>query len=289
MEASWDKMIGRIFKWFESAIINLPNFILAVVIFSFSFWMSRNIERWANRALTRVITQTSVRSLISNALSILIITVGFFLALGVLNLDDLLKSLLAGAGVAGLAIGLALQGTLSNTFSGIFLAVEDILNVDDWIESNGYAGRVVEIDLRNTKIIESDNNIVVIPNKTVLENPFKNYGLTKRIRTNITCGVAYDSDLRQVKDLSIKTIDELFPIRAAEAVEFHYLNFGDSSIDFQIRFWIDAKVDITATEAKSEAIMALKEAFDENGITIPFPIRTVIQETINQETRIEES
>ena len=277
MESSWDNMLNRISTWIDSAILNLPNLLVAIIIFIISFWLSKNLQSWSNKALKRVIKQASIRGLISNVLSILIISFGLFLALGVLNLNEVLQSLLAGAGVAGLAIGLALQGTLANTFSGIFLAIKDVLNVGDWVETNGYAGRVIEIDLRNTKIKEADNNIVVIPNKLVLDSPFKNYGLTNRIRTSIECGVAYESDLRAVKEIGVNTIKKLFPPAKSEKIEFHYLNFGGSSIDFQIRFWVDATANLTSVESKSEAIIALKEAFDEHQIDIPYPIRTIYQ------------
>lgn len=275
MESSWNNMLNRIASWVDMAIVNLPNLLIAIIIFIISFWLSKNLQNWSDKTLKRVIKQASIRGLISSVLSILIIAFGLFLALGILNLDEVLKSLLAGAGVAGLAVGLALQGTLANTFSGIFLAIKDVLNVGDWVETNGYSGKVIEIDLRNTKIKESDNNIVVIPNKMVLENPFKNYGLTQRIRTDLQCGVAYESNLREVKALTIKTIREIYPPNKNENVEFHYLEFGGSSIDFQVRFWVTATANLSAVEAKSEAIMAIKEIFDDNGIDIPYPIRTI--------------
>jgi len=269
-------MLDRMSNWIDMAILNLPNLVIAIVMFVISYWLSKNLQNWSDKSLRRFIKQASIRSLISNILSIIVIAIGLFMALNILNLNEVLSSLLAGAGVAGLAIGLALQGTLSNTFSGIFLAIKDVVNVGDWIETNGFSGRVIEIDLRNTKIKEADNNIVVIPNKMVLENPFKNFGLTTRIRTSIECGVSYDSNLREVKSLSTKVIKELFPPNKGENIEFHYLNFGGSSIDFQIRFWVNATANLTSVEAKSEAIITIKEAFDENNIDIPYPIRTII-------------
>ncbi|MGB1206449.1 MAG: mechanosensitive ion channel family protein [Chitinophagales bacterium] len=273
--SAWQNMLDRLSNWIDLAILNLPNVLIAIIIFIITYWLSRNLQNWSDKALKKIIKQASVRGLISNIASIIVIALGLFLALGVLNLDQVLKSLLAGAGVAGLAVGLALQGTLSNTFSGIFLAVNDILNVGDWIETNGFAGRVIEIDLRNTKIKEADNNIVIVPNKLVLDNPFKNYGLTQRLRTSISCGVSYDSDLKMVRRIAVETIKKMYPPINNEKIEFHYLNFGGSSIDFQLRFWVNATANLTATEAKSEAIIAIKEAFDKHEIDIPYPIRTI--------------
>lgn len=274
--SSWSKLIAKLTGWLDALILNLPNFLIALLVFIVTYWLSRNLQGWTNKYLRRVIRQPSIRSLLASFVSILTTILGLFLALSVLNLDGTLQSLLAGAGVAGLAISLALQGTLSNTISGLFIAIKDELNVGDWVETNGFSGRVVDIDLRNTKIKESDNNIVVVPNKLILEQPFKNFGLTKRIKTSVNCGVGYESDLAMVKSVATAAISELYPPDDNEKVEFYYTNFGGSSIDFVLRFWVQAKENLTALEVKSEAIMKLKLALDQNGIDIPYPIRTVI-------------
>lgn len=279
IETSWNKLIEKLSSWFDTLILSLPNFLIALLTFTIAYWISKNLQGYLNKALRKVIRQPSIRGLITNVVSILIIVLGVFLALAILNLDGTLKSLLAGAGVAGLAISLALQGTLSNTFSGIFIAVKDEINVGDYIESNGFSGEVSEIDLRNTKIKEPDNNIVVIPNRMILDNPFKNYGLTKQIRTTIKCGVDYSSDLDQVENVAKATIEELFPSSKNRPVEFYFTEFGSSSIDFILRFWQDGKKNLSALEVKSLAIKKLKKAFEENGIDIPFPAIQLLGQT----------
>lgn len=276
LESSWSKLLDKLSGWIDSLVLNLPNFLIALLVFIFASWLSKNLQGLTNKYLKRVIKQPAIRGLVSNVVSILVIILGLILALSILNLDGTLKSLLAGAGVAGLAISLALQGTLANTFSGLFIAIKDEMNIGDWVETNGFSGKVVDIDLRNTKIKESDNNIVVVPNKLILDKPFKNYGLTKRIRTTITCGVGYESDLPNVKKITIEAIQELYPQNKGEQVEFYYTDFGNSSIDFLLRFWVDAQENLTSLKVKSEGITKIKEAFDKNDINIPFPIRTII-------------
>ena len=283
IDESWGKLMEKLSGWVDSLFLNLPNLMLAIIIFIAAYWFARSLQRLVSKGLKNVIHQTSIRSLVANALSIAVIALGLILALAVLNLDGTLKSLLAGAGVAGLAISLALQGTLSNTFSGLFIAIKDELNVGDWVETNGYSGKVTAIDLRNTKIKEGDNNIVVVPNKMILENPFKNFGLTQRIRSTINCGVGYETNLDSAKKIAVDAIESLYPPNAEEEIEFYYTNFGDSSIDFMLRFWVDAQEKITALQVKSQAIMAIKKAFDDNSINIPFPIRTLIQEKSSEE------
>lgn len=275
MTSSWDKIMDKIAGWIDAVVLNLPNLILAILIFSVAYWMSTYVKNWVNKLLRKAIKEASIRGLISNMASIIFISLGLVLALNVLNLNDVLTSILAGAGVAGLAVGLALQGTLANTFSGIFLAIRDVLSVGDWVETNGFSGVILEIDLRNTKLKETDNNIVVIPNQMILDNPFKNYGLTTKIRSTIKCGVAYGSDLEAVQTIAKEAITELYPPQGKQEVEFHYLEFGGSSIDFQLRFWVNATKKLTALEAKSKAMIALKKAFDAHDIDIPFPIRTL--------------
>ena len=275
LKTSWEKMWDRIFSWKDTIIEHLPEIILSILVFSVCYVLSVYVKRWVQKPLSRIIKKTSIRSLLANVISILIVLIGIVISISLLNLSDLLTGLLAAGGIAGLAVALAFQGTLANTFSGIFISLNDIMNVGDYVETNGFAGNIEEITLRNTRIREVDNNIVVIPNKTIIESPFKNFGLTPRIRTAIFCGVHYDSDMRLVKKISTEAIAKRFPQLDYEHVEFHWLEFADSSINFQLRFWIEARANLTLLEAKSEAMMILKDTFDQNNINIPFPIRTL--------------
>lgn len=276
---SWDKLWNKLEGWGEAIIMNLPNFILATVIFVLALALARFVKKWVLKVLEKPVQQVSIRNLISNVTSIVVVGIGLLLALNIMHLDEMLTSLLAGAGVAGLAIGLALQGTLANTFSGILLAVRKVVSVGDWIETNGYAGTVIDIDLRNTQIREADNNIVVLPNQMILDNPFKNYGLTQRIRCTIQCGVGYESDLDQVIEVCKSAIEDIYPPNPGENIEIHFLEFGGSSINFHVRFWANGQRSLTALEAKSKAIIAIKKAFDAHDINIPFPIRTLQHST----------
>ncbi|PWJ44154.1 mechanosensitive ion channel family protein [Sediminitomix flava] len=274
---TWDKLVDKLMGWIEASILILPNILIGLVTILLFYWLSKYLQILLNRILKNIIHHSSIRNLFTNILSIGVFVIGCLLTLSILNLDGTIKSLLAGAGVAGLAISLALQGTLSNTFSGIFISIKNEIQEGDWIESNGYLGRVVEINLRNTKLKEADNNIVILPNTMILNNPLKNYGLTHRYRATISCGVGYESDLERVRELTILAIESIFPSQGIdEEIEFYYKEFGDSSINFIVRFWVDAKESKQAMQVESDAIMKIKSIFDENSINIPFPIRTLI-------------
>jgi len=272
---SLKNLLDKLINWLDLLIVNIPNIVLAVLVFALAYYISQKLHAWTIKLLRNRIRQSSIRNLIASLISIITVVIGIFLALGILNLDKALNSLIAGAGVAGLAVGLALQGTLANTFAGISLALKNVINIGDFIETNGFAGTVEDISLRHTKIKTADNNIVIIPNSIVSDNPFKNFGLTKDVRVTIECGVGYESDLRAVEKISIDVIKEYFSHRKEE-VEFHYLSFGDSSINFQMRFWVLANNNTSLLKARSEAIVHLKERFDKENINIPYPITQML-------------
>ncbi len=270
------KKIGiKLQEWLDAIILNLPNFVLAILVFVLFLILARYLSRVLDRLLRIRIKQVSIRRMIIKVLKLVVVLIGFFVALGLLNLDKVLTTVLASAGVVGLAIGLALQGTLNNTFSGVILSFLPDIQIGDWIETNSYAGQVIDINLRNIVIKQADNNYVIIPNAKILEEPFKNFSSTPRSRVILDCGIAYSSNLEFVRLLTMETIEKIFPPKPNEEVEFMYTEFGDSSINFVIRFWTDATANRDIIKAKNLAIIAMKKAFDANDITIPFPIRTI--------------
>ena len=268
-------IVDKLGGWLDSLVLNLPNFILAIIVFVAFIFIAKYVGKLFDRITKNQIKQDSIRMITVKVIKAIVVLIGFFIALGLLNLDKVLTSVLAGAGVVGLAIGLALQGTLNNTFSGLILSFLPEIQIGDWVETNGYAGSVTEINLRNIVIKQSDNNYVIIPNSKIVEEPFKNFSSTSRSRVFVNCGVGYESDLEMVRDLTLEVIKDLFPQRGNEEVEFLYNEFGDSSINFVLRFWTDATKNRDLLVAQNKAIIAIKKAYDEKDINIPFPIRTI--------------
>ncbi len=273
---AWNKMIEKLEGWLDTVVSYLPNFVIALLVFTATFFISRYVNKVMLKALAKTSMQSSIKKITAKTTAILVILCGLFLALGIMDLNKVLTTMLAGAGVAGLAVGLALQGALSNTFSGIVLSFVKHIKLGDWVETNGYSGEIVDINLRTTTLKQVDNNLVAIPNKMVLENPIKNYSATAQSKVILMCGVGYESDLEFVKNLTQKTISENFEaVENKTDVQFFFTEFGDSAINFETRFWINSTSGLEVKKAKSKAIMLLKKAFDEHGINIPFPIRTL--------------
>lgn len=275
-EESLKLLTDKLQGWFELIVQNLPNIVLALVVLAAAFFTARFTSKWMRRLIDKRVPQKSISNLIANITSVFVVLLGLFLALSIMNLSNAVMSLLTGAGVAGLVIGLALQGTLSNTVSGIVLSFRKNVSLGDWVETNGYAGEVIQINLNNFIIREADNNTVIIPNKTIIENPLKNYSLTTKMRVTLHCGVGYESDLELVEELTKQTIsDTLVQVDSTDEVEFYFQEFGDSSINYMTRFYIEGESALEKFRAKNTIIKALKKAYDRNGINIPFPIRTL--------------
>ncbi|MBU3012656.1 mechanosensitive ion channel family protein [Polaribacter vadi] len=271
-----DKIIEKLETWKDIFLKNIPNIAIAIVVVIIAYFASRAINSFISKNLKNRIKQESVRNLVSRVASAVIFLLGLYIAMTVLKFDGTLKTIVSAAGVSGIVVGLALQGTLSNTISGVVLSFRHNLNIGNWVETNGYAGEVIDINLNYFVIREADNNTVVIPNKTILENPFKNYSLTTKMRIAIECGIEYGADLELVEKLTKQTIQDNFNQKEiGKNVEFYYTEFGDSSINFLCRFWVDSQNALQKLKAKSNAIIQIKKAFDKENINIPFPIRTL--------------
>ncbi|APU10303.1 mechanosensitive ion channel protein MscS [Cellulophaga lytica] len=275
IQASFIDIYDKIEGWVTALIENLPNIIVAIIVMVVSYYAARFVNKWVVKLASKRIPQDSISNLIGRISATAVVLLGLFLALGAMDLSKTLNTLLAGAGISGLVIGLALQGTLSNLLSGVVLSFRKKIEIGNWIETNGYSGEVIDINLNSLVLKEFDNNLVVIPNKTIIENPFKNYSLTTRMRIVVSCGVGYESDLELVKKLTKEAIGELYKDDDDSEIEFYYTEFGDSSINFICRFWVDAQNAKNKLDAKSVAIRAIKTQFNANDINIPFPIRTL--------------
>ncbi|NNC50644.1 MAG: mechanosensitive ion channel [Flaviramulus sp.] len=273
---AFNAIITKLQGWLTTIIEYLPNFGLALLVLISAYFIAKYVNKITYKIVSKKVHQESVAKMISRISAVLLVIIGLYISLGILNLSKTLTSLLATAGVAGLAIGLALQNTLSNTVAGITLSFRKKIRIGNWVETNGFSGEVIDINLKEFVIKEADNNIVIMPNKLILENPIKNYSLTTKMRVALECGVGYESDLEQVESLTKKVIAKTFDqIDNESDVEFYYTEFGGSSINYLCRFWIDAESMLEKHRAKTKAIIEIKKAYDKEGINIPFPIRTL--------------
>lgn len=270
-----DLIESKLVGWSKELIRMLPNLVLAAVIVVAGWLLAKLVRAGVEKVLVRTQIGRSLRNLISNAVYLLIIIIALFGALSILHLDKTVTSILAGAGIVGLALGFAFQDIAANFISGVAMAVQRPIRTGELVEVAGQLGRVERIDLRTTEIKSLQGLQVIIPNKEIFQNVLTNYTRNGSRRVDLDVGVSYGDDLAKVERVTIeavKTIDGLLPDRE---VELFYQEFGDSSINFEVRFWVSSKSQGYYKGRKSAAIVAIKSAYDKNDIMIPFPIRTL--------------
>jgi len=268
-------VLDKLEAWRVSIISMLPNIVIAVLVVLFFYLISRLVRKLLERILYRVFQNKSAVDLFLAISTILIMLIGLMVAMSVMDLSKTVTSMLAGIGVVGLALGLAFQDAASNLISGISMAIHSPINVGHIIETNDVIGTVKKIHLRSTTIYDPRGQDIVVPNRTIFQNQYRHFTINGIRRIDLECGISYGDDLRKVKEVSLEAIRQLPMLLDNKDVEFFFTGFGDSSINFVVRYWIEFRRIPDYLEAQSEGVMSLKEAFDRNGITIPFPIRTL--------------
>lgn len=195
--------------------------------------------------------------------------------LGQLGIE--ITTLIAALGIGGLAIALALQGTLSNFFAGAYVVLDRPIRIGDYIEIDGDKGTVTDIGWRSTRIRTYTNNLLIIPNSKLAESKIINYNTpTMEVGFLVECGVSYGSDLDKVEKVALRVArDVLKKNGGVEGFEptFRYKEFGDSAIEFKV--FMRTKTYGDRFKATHAFIRDIKKAFDRAGITIPFPQRDV--------------
>ncbi len=259
--------------WIRNAIRYLPELAVAILLLVFFTFLSRWLSRGMVRGLTRVSHNQSLVNLTGAVVRVVVVAVGLFIALGVLGLDKTVTSLLAGAGVIALAVGFAFQDLTANFISGTMIALAQPIQVGDTVETNGYTGKVLDIKLRSIVIDNGQGQTVEIPSKDVFQKPITNYSRIGQRRIELVAGVSYIDDLAKAQQVAITAVSKLPFVLPDHAIELHYRNFADANVQFMLWFWINPVVT-SPQEALSEAMMAVKRAFDTQQILIVFAGQT---------------
>ncbi len=268
-------LISKLDKWGRDLILMLPNLLIALILLLLIFYVASLIRNIVDKLIVRFSHSPALNNLVSNLVYIVLLLFGFMLVLSVLNLTNVVVSLLAGVGIVGLALGFAFQDIAANFISGIIIAVQKPFRVGDMIETNDYDGVIERITLRTIDIRQVTGELVKLPNKMVFENPVTNFSVRGTRRVDLSVGVSYAEDLEQVQKVVINALQDVKNRVNTRDIEVMYYEFGDSSINFKARFWITYSRQVDYVSAKSDAIIKIKRAFDEADILIPFPIRTL--------------
>lgn len=239
----------------------------AIVLFVLGWFLSRLLHRWALSGLSHVRgIDMTLAHFFANILRYAMLVLVFVTVLGQFGVQT--ASIIAALGAAGLAIGLALQGTLQNIAAGIMLLVLRPFRVGEYIETPEVSGTIVEIGLFATEMRSLDGLYRLAPNSTLWNTPVTNYSRERTRRHDLQVGIGYDDDI----DLAVRTMEELAaaePRILAEPKPSVFIDsLGDSAVVVTLRYWVDTPDWWTTTR---DMIKRVKLAFDAHGISIPFP------------------
>lgn len=254
----------------EMVIGYLPSLLLAAVVLFVGLWIVNRFVRVMAKGFERSKTEPTLATFLENLVSVVLKVLVIISAAGMIGVQT--TSFIAVLGAAGLAIGLAMQGSLANFAGGVLVLMFRPYRVGDYIDAQGVNGTVKEIQILHTVLTTPDNKRIIVPNGAISNGVITNYSTEATRRVDFVFGIGYGDDIKQARDVIQAQIDADERTLDDPAPQIVVSNLGDSSVDITVRVWANAadywglKFDLTEQ---------VKIAFDEAGITIPFPQRDV--------------
>ena len=253
-------------KMMEALTLYGMKIIASVVIIVVGLWISKIIKNCFVKTLQKKEVDPTLVGFFASMLHgglVIFVVISAISKLGVQT-----TSFVAVIGAAGLAVGLALQGSLSNFAAGILLILFKPFKVGNFVKAGGEAGVIVEVGIFTTEMKTPDNVQIIIPNATIMGSAITNVSAHPTRRIDMTLGVGYDDDLNKAKQIMEDLLAADERVLKDPVVTIAVANLGESSVDFVVRPWVNSG-DYWAV--KSDFTKAVKEKFDAEGISIPYP------------------
>ncbi|HLV70073.1 MAG TPA: mechanosensitive ion channel domain-containing protein [Xanthomarina sp.] len=244
----------------------------AIVIWVIGSWIIKKLVRGVRTVMTKRDFDESLQKFLLNLISWLLKILLILAILSQLGVET--TSFAAILAAAGLAIGMALQGSLGNFAGGVLIMIFKPFKIGDFIEAQGETGTVKEIEIFTTKLTTPDNKEIIIPNGSLSNGNITNYSTEDTRRVDVTFGVGYESDIKKTKEVILSVAEANPSILKDPAPAINVSELGDSSINFFTRVWVK-KDDYW--DVKFSMIENTKEALDAAGIDIPYPHQVEIQ------------
>ena len=264
---TWDEAV----TFLKTSALDLGiNLVTAIVIFYVGRIAVRLVTRGVRKVMEAQEIDKTLVSFVSNLINMILLLVVIIAAVGALGVQT--TSFIAIIGAAGLAVGLALQGSLSNFASGVLIIIFRPYKVGDWVEAAGISGSVVDVQILTTILKTGDNKQVIVPNSQIMGGIITNYSANETRRIDMVIGVSYDDDLDKVRN----TLEELIAAEDRILEDPPHMiavsALADSSVNFVVRPWVKTSDYWSVTCDLTEAI---KKRFDQEGISFPFPQQDV--------------
>jgi len=247
-----------------------PNILFAVLTLVVGLWIVKFIISAVRKGLEKSETDPTLRSFLLSLISVLLKIMVYITALGMLGVE--MTSFIAILGAAGLAVGLALSGTLQNFAGGVMILLFKPFKAGHFIDAQGHMGTVKEIQIFTTRLTTPDNKVVIIPNGPLSTGSMTNFSIMPTRRVDWTFGIAYGDDVDKAYEVLKRLIAADDRILADPAPFFAVKELGDSSVDFTVRAWVNAPDFFGVFFRMNEEVY---KTFEKEGLSIPFPQRDV--------------
>lgn len=268
---STDKLQSLADQGIEMAMLYLPKLLLALLTLIVGFWIISKIVNAITKVLSVRAVETTLQRFLSNLAGVALKAMLIISVASMVGIET--TSFVAVLGAAGLAIGLALQGSLSNFAGGVLILLFKPFKIGDVVDAQGYVGVIKEIQIFNTIITTLDNERVIIPNGILSNGPIKNLFAEPTRRVDMTFGISYDDNVQGAKEVIRQLVlsdDRLLEEESGH--EIYVSEHADSSVNLLVRVWCNSPDYWGVYFDMHEKV---KLAFDEQGITIPYPQRDV--------------
>ncbi|AOW99709.1 mechanosensitive ion channel protein MscS [Moorena producens PAL-8-15-08-1] len=258
----------------SSAIKLFPGLLSAIIIIFLTRYFAEFIQKLASQLGTRMIRSHSLQLLLSKTCYVAVWVIGILVASVIafpgLRLGDIVATL----GLTSVAIGFAFQDIFKNFLAGVLLLLQEPFRINDQVIIGDYEGTVEQIDIRTTKIRTYQGERVILPNSTVFTSAVQVRTSFSSRRTDLTVGVDYNTPLPKAVETLQRLVNGVEGVLDSPALEVDLVSFGDSSIDFVVRYWtLPQQKEVR--RVKTRVIIAIKKAFNQADINIPYPIRAV--------------
>lgn len=253
-------------EWTPWLIDNMVNLVVGLVVFFVGKFIASKVSQWCEKRLLKASVDQAVAGFASSILYALMFAGVALMALGQIGVQT--TSFIAILGAAGLAVGLALQGSLSNFASGVLIILLRPFRSGDFIDAGGQMGTVNRIELFHTYLKTPDNRVIIVPNSAVMDGSIVNFSRESTRRLDLVIGISYDADIRLAKQIMQEIVDADERILKEPSCLIVVSELADSSVNFFLRPWV-ASGDYWAVRA--DLLEKIKYTFDERGVGIPYP------------------
>ncbi len=260
-------------KWIDIAITYGLKIITAIVIWFVGKWILSKIMKLFTKALQKNKSiDSTLEKFLSNLVRTALLVLLIVIILGQLGINT--ASFAAILAAAGLAVGLALQGSLSNFAGGVIIMLFKPFKIGDLIEAQGVLGVVTEIQIFTTKLASPDNKQIILPNGVLSNGTITNYTQLGQLRIDLTIGVSYDADIKETKEALMRAMTLQDKVLKTPAPTVNMGELADSSVNYKVRPWASPE---NYWDVYFKTIENCKIELDKAGIEIPYPIQVEIQ------------